>query len=182
MACVVSVKESPIKNGRLNHADLNKVWKDYPESLHKWLLRLTEEFDLTFFIPPEDGSEENINLVPCLLPESKPNVKVIFQSRKFFCKKKLIVFLSYTTFLLYVEIFFYMYNILLQFEWPEPDKKNGITETKMVYVFDYLPSGLFNRGQVKHYRQVFWFSFHNWLVFIRVLPLCQLVYNLSYHQ
>ena len=52
-------------------------------------------------------------------------------------------------------LLFYMFNFLLQFEWPEPDKKNGITETKMVYVFDYLPSGLFNRGQVKHYRQVF---------------------------
>ena len=64
-------------------------------------------------------------------------------------------------------VFFYMYNFLMQFEWPEPDKKNGITETKMVYVFDYLPSGLFNRGQVKHYRQVFWLSFHNWLVFIK---------------
>ncbi|XP_062596866.1 uncharacterized protein LOC134258357 [Saccostrea cucullata] len=108
MACVVSVKESPIKNGRLNHKDLNIVWKDYPESLHQWLLRLTEEFDLTFFIPPEEGSKDKVNLVPCLLPENKP-----------------------------------------KFEWPEADKKSGITETKMVYLFDYLPAGLFNRGQVR---------------------------------
>uniref|UniRef100_K1PB18 non-specific serine/threonine protein kinase n=1 Tax=Magallana gigas TaxID=29159 RepID=K1PB18_MAGGI len=108
MACVVSVKESPIKNGRLKHEDAKKVWKDYPESLHQWLLRLTEEFDLTFCIPQEEGSKERVNLVPCLLPESKP-----------------------------------------KFEWPEPDKKNGVTETKMVYMFDYLPAGLFNRGQVR---------------------------------
>lgn len=42
-----------------------------------------------------------------------------------------------------------IYDLFKQFEWPEPDKKNGVTETKMVYMFDYLPAGLFNRGQVR---------------------------------
>lgn len=42
-----------------------------------------------------------------------------------------------------------IYDLFKQFEWPEPDKKNGVTETKMVYMFDYLPAGLFKRGQVR---------------------------------
>ena len=36
----------------------------------------------------------------------------------------------------------------LQFEWPEVEKGSGMRETKMIYKFDYLPAGLFNRGQV----------------------------------
>ena len=28
------------------------------------------------------------------------------------------------------------------------DKEKGFRETKMIYVFDYLPAGLFNRAQV----------------------------------
>ncbi|KAL3867187.1 hypothetical protein ACJMK2_044409, partial [Sinanodonta woodiana] len=67
MACVVSVKDSPIKEGRLKHQDINKIWKDYPEELNSWLLRMTEEYDLTF--PMES---KKVNLVPCLLPEKQP--------------------------------------------------------------------------------------------------------------
>ncbi|XP_076465791.1 uncharacterized protein LOC143297367 [Babylonia areolata] len=103
MACVVSVKDSAIKEGRLRHEDIGLVWKDYPESLHPWLLRLTEEYDLTF--PLKD---EQVNLVPCLLTEKEP-----------------------------------------EFEWPEVEKGSGLLETKMTYKFDYLPAGLFNRGQVR---------------------------------
>ncbi|KAK7503510.1 hypothetical protein BaRGS_00005049 [Batillaria attramentaria] len=103
MACVVSVKDSAIKDGRLRHEDIGLVWKEYPESLHSWLLRLTEEYDLTF--PLKD---EKVNLVPCLLTEKEP-----------------------------------------EFEWPELEKGSGLRETKMVYKFDYLPAGLFNRGQVR---------------------------------
>ncbi|KAL8560611.1 hypothetical protein ACOMHN_062576 [Nucella lapillus] len=103
MACVVSVKDSAIKDGRLRHQDIGLVWKDYPESLHSWLLRLTEEYDLTF--PLKDVE---VNLVPCLLTEKEP-----------------------------------------EFEWPEVEKGSGLMETKMTYKFDYLPAGLFNRGQVR---------------------------------
>lgn len=38
--------------------------------------------------------------------------------------------------------------ICFQFEWPEPDKNRSNKEAKIVYVFDYLPAGLFNRAQV----------------------------------
>ncbi|XP_048249171.1 uncharacterized protein LOC124124359 [Haliotis rufescens] len=69
MACVVSVKNSPIKDeeGRFHHKHISDVWKEYPPSLHKWLLQLTEEFDLTFPLP-----KEPVNVVPCLLPPEEP--------------------------------------------------------------------------------------------------------------
>ncbi|XP_067667740.1 uncharacterized protein [Haliotis asinina] len=103
MACVVSVKDSHIKDGRLRHDEIQNVWRDYPEALHSWMLRLTEEFDLTFQL-----ASEEVNLVPCLLPEREP-----------------------------------------EFSWPEVQKNGTSRETKMVYKFDYLPAGLFNRGQVR---------------------------------
>jgi hypothetical protein len=44
-----------------------------------------------------------------------------------------------------------------QFEWPEVEKGGDVRQTKMVYKFDYLPAGLFNRGQVcVHF---FWLPF-----------------------
>ncbi|XP_060062845.1 uncharacterized protein LOC132543370 [Ylistrum balloti] len=102
MACVVSVKQEVIKDGRLMHSDIDTIWSEYHQ-MANWLLKLTEEFDLTF---PLEG--ENCNIVPCLLPEKRPN-----------------------------------------FEWPDINKDEGIYEMKMVYKFDYLPAGLFNRGQVR---------------------------------
>ncbi|XP_033750666.1 uncharacterized protein LOC117334925 [Pecten maximus] len=108
MACVVSVKQTIVKDGRLKHSDIFEVWKEYKD-MASWLLKLTEEFDLTY---PLEG--EDCNIVPCLLPEKQPD-----------------------------------------FDWPEVKKKNKrrhqILETKLVYIFDYLPAGLFNRGQVRLY-------------------------------
>ncbi|KAL5004316.1 hypothetical protein ScPMuIL_017772 [Solemya velum] len=103
MACVVSVKDSHVQEGRLLHSDIGKVWANYPKKLHSWLLRLTEEFDLTFPL-----HNEEVNLVPCLLPELQPD-----------------------------------------FDWPELDRNSSLKEAKMIYQFDYLPAGLFNRGQVR---------------------------------
>ena len=68
MACVVSIKESSVSNGRLNHDDIEAIWNEYPKELHQWMLRLTEEFDLTFLVP-----EENMSIVPCLLPDKDPD-------------------------------------------------------------------------------------------------------------
>ncbi len=45
MARVVSVKTTAIMDGRLNHADIDKIWNDYqgdPQLLN-WMLKLTEE-------------------------------------------------------------------------------------------------------------------------------------------
>nr|XP_022323918.1 uncharacterized protein LOC111124909 isoform X4 [Crassostrea virginica] len=70
MACVVSVKQSPIQkhDGRFLHEHIKDVWNQYSENLHNWLLSLTEEFDLTFPLPGKP-----INIVPCLLPLEPPN-------------------------------------------------------------------------------------------------------------
>ncbi|KAH3812974.1 hypothetical protein DPMN_141417, partial [Dreissena polymorpha] len=103
MACVVSVKNSPIQDGVLKHSDIGVVWKDYPAELHDWLLKLTEAYDLTF--PLDD---KPVNLVPCLMPEKQPDL-----------------------------------------HWEDLDKDSPIKENKMIYKFDYLPAGLFNRGQVR---------------------------------
>ncbi|XP_060080095.1 uncharacterized protein LOC132559485 [Ylistrum balloti] len=102
MACVVCVDQAVIQNGRLKHADIKKIWKNHTK-MADWLLRLTEEFDLTFQL-----EKEKCNIVPCLLPEKCPD-----------------------------------------FSWPQIQQDEGIFETKMIYKFDYLPGGLFNRGQVR---------------------------------
>ncbi|XP_060065175.1 uncharacterized protein LOC132545509 [Ylistrum balloti] len=70
MACVVSVKHSLIQehNGRFLHDHIDQIWKDYDQELHNWLLRLTEEFDLTFPLP----GNQRTNIVPCLLPQEEP--------------------------------------------------------------------------------------------------------------
>ncbi|XP_064636061.1 uncharacterized protein LOC135493099 isoform X2 [Lineus longissimus] len=70
MSCIVSVKESPIRDGRFFHKDMKIIWKKEREDLHKWLLRLTERFDLTFPLV----TEEKINVVPCLLPQQEPGI------------------------------------------------------------------------------------------------------------
>jgi len=57
------------QDGKLFHSDLGKIWDKYPEELRLWLLRLTEEFDLTF-----PSKEEPANIVPCLLPAAEPEV------------------------------------------------------------------------------------------------------------
>ena len=67
MACVVSVKETCIQDGKLYHKDISKIWKDYSPDLYEWMLKLTEEFDLTFPVKSEE-----MNIVPCLLSEKPP--------------------------------------------------------------------------------------------------------------
>ena len=47
------------------------MWKNYDPTLHEWLLKLTEAFDLTFPIPVAKEAEK-FNIVPCLLPEKEP--------------------------------------------------------------------------------------------------------------
>ncbi|XP_069118078.1 uncharacterized protein [Argopecten irradians] len=103
MACIVTVHAGPTQDGKLFHKDMAVVWKDYPADVHPWLLRLTEEFDLTF--PLKD---EPANLVPCLLPNTEQ-----------------------------------------KYNWPTLDEGSDIKEGKMVYSFEYLPAGLFNRAQVR---------------------------------
>lgn len=71
-----------LQNGRFNHVkDKASVWKDFDVSLHEWLLRLTEEFDLTFPLT------DQVNIVPCLLPLQKPQVTFRCSTRYTFVYK-----------------------------------------------------------------------------------------------
>lgn len=49
---------------------------------------------------------------------------------------------------LVIELCISLFFVFLQFTWPEIDKDSELKENKMIYKFDYLPAGLFNRGQV----------------------------------
>lgn len=70
MACVVTIKESVIQEGKLYHQYLKNIWHNYDEDLHEWMLNLTEVFDLTFRV-----NNQKMNIVPCLLPEKEPDYK-----------------------------------------------------------------------------------------------------------
>jgi hypothetical protein len=67
MACLISVRETAIQDGKLYHKDIDKIWSNYDPILYNWILKLTEEFDLTFPL-----SNQNMSLVPCLLPDEEP--------------------------------------------------------------------------------------------------------------
>jgi hypothetical protein len=67
MACVVSVRDNSIKEGKLHHKSIGDIWRDYDTTMHSWMLKLTEEFDLTY--PVHD---QHFSLVPCLLPDKEP--------------------------------------------------------------------------------------------------------------
>ncbi|XP_033763307.1 uncharacterized protein LOC117344606 [Pecten maximus] len=103
MACIVTVHAGPTQEGKLYHKDMAVVWNAYPAEVHPWLLRLTEEFDLTFPLVDEPA-----NLVPCLLPNTEQ-----------------------------------------KYNWPTIEEGSDVKEGKMIYSFEYLPAGLFNRAQVR---------------------------------
>ena len=68
---LIFISNHVIQDGRLHHSDLGSVWPSpkYRRDLIPWLLRLTEEYDLTFAL-----KDSPISLVPCLLPNAEPEV------------------------------------------------------------------------------------------------------------
>jgi leucine-rich repeat kinase 2 len=119
MACLVSINNSFIQEGRLYHSDLAKIWSKYDAKLHTWILKLTERFDLTFAVP-----DESMNLVPCLMADWPPaNLPMdeLWSHEKSLIKSNC--------------------NDLITNK-----------ETRTIYVFEYLPAGLFNRAQVRLYQ------------------------------
>lgn len=114
LACLVSVNNNYIIDGHLNKDDVEKIWKRYNSSLHNWILKITEKFDLTFKI-----EDKNLHLVPCLLPEMPP--KDIDWSEFRINKDQ------------------------------DQAAKTNQKESKIIYSFEYLPIGLFNRAQVRLY-------------------------------
>ncbi len=39
MACLVSVNNKFITDGKLNHSDVEKIWLKYDKSIHQWILK-----------------------------------------------------------------------------------------------------------------------------------------------
>lgn len=95
MACLISVKANIVQvnklvtrikticcsntvcffqDGKFDRNDISQIWAKYPTQLHQWLLRLTEEFDLSFQL-----KDENINIVPCMLSDEEPTVCALFK-------------------------------------------------------------------------------------------------------
>ena len=88
------------------------IWSDYDATLHPWILKLTEAFDLTFPVP-----DQNMNLVPCLLPEDEPEV----------CDEQRDASGNSIG------------DSLLSTPWTEPSPESEDRELKIVYTFNYLP-------------------------------------------
>jgi hypothetical protein len=65
MSCLVSLNNDHITNGELYHSKVPYIWSKYDASLHEWILKLTEKFDLTFEI-----ERKQMNLVPCLMADT----------------------------------------------------------------------------------------------------------------
>jgi hypothetical protein len=44
MACLVSVNNTFIVDGKLKHEDVQKIWSNYDTSLHPWILKVKHHF------------------------------------------------------------------------------------------------------------------------------------------
>ena len=75
---LIQAKCFDVQDGRLRHDNLAYIWEapKYSTELRPWLLRLTEEYDLTF--PLRD---EAVSLVPCLLPDVDTEVCILLNQR-----------------------------------------------------------------------------------------------------
>lgn len=58
-------------------------------------------------------------------------------------------------------------NWLVQIDWPEAGK-DGMRQTKAIYKFEYLPTGLFNRAQVSVSKLVVLASLYILRIFIEL--------------
>ena len=91
------------------------IFEKYDKSLYNWILRLTEEFDLSFPVYEKQKRKQNddklpmMSLVPCLLPEMK-DIESIFDLN---LKKN------------------HSQNNLVK-----------VKEFKVLYIFEYLPAGI----------------------------------------
>ena len=161
VACVVSVQNSVIVDGRLYHKDLARLWRDYDERLHEWMLKLTEEFDLTSPVV-----DKRMSIVPCLLAEREPSVISAWhtQTTTTTATTTTLTATTRSTTAITLETT----NISLPSV--DIDEPSGVDEAKtssrlstmpplqaarsedllrVVYSFEYLPAGLFNRFQVR---------------------------------
>jgi hypothetical protein len=73
LASVITTKQNFVRDGFLKHTDLPFIWRFDP-SLHNKLLRLLERFEVSFQMG------EDRSLIPCLLPEARPEFDTLWAS------------------------------------------------------------------------------------------------------
>jgi len=71
MSRVLDDPDTQHRRGILHHADLPRIWADYPRNLYPMFLRFMERFELSYQIKAE-ANEVKYSLVPLLLPYEPP--------------------------------------------------------------------------------------------------------------
>ncbi len=141
MSCVVSVQKTCIEDGRLLFKDIDKIWSNYDKSLHEWMLKLTEEFDLTYAV-----GDKEMSIVPCLLPDKEPDFEwpEIIKDNSNYSNKaaKIKEFQVVYSFAYIPAGLFSFFKLKKKFN----NNKNSIKKFNIFYFDD---EGLFNRIQVR---------------------------------
>ena len=84
MSTIITTKHGFVKGGVLNHSDLPQLWRapEFPPYLHRVLLNLLEQFEISFYLrsTQEDVEDKSLaiytgrSLVPSLLPDTRPDI------------------------------------------------------------------------------------------------------------
>ena len=74
LASVITTKQNFVRDGILKHSDLPFIWR-FDSALHPKLLRLLERFEVSFQMPEGDRS-----LIPCMLPDARPEFDTLWVS------------------------------------------------------------------------------------------------------
>lgn len=74
LASIITTKQNFVRDGMLKHSDLPFIWR-FDAALHAKLLRLLERFEVSFQMPEEDRT-----LIPCLLPDARPEFDTLWSS------------------------------------------------------------------------------------------------------
>eukprot|EP00005_Dracoamoeba_jomungandri_P000755 CAMPEP_0174256266 /NCGR_PEP_ID=MMETSP0439-20130205/5520_1 /TAXON_ID=0 /ORGANISM="Stereomyxa ramosa, Strain Chinc5" /LENGTH=1755 /DNA_ID=CAMNT_0015338793 /DNA_START=1 /DNA_END=5268 /DNA_ORIENTATION=+ len=79
---VITLKHNFVKKGFLKKKHLPQIWKppNYPDNIHEFLVQLLNQFEVVYSLPPEEGVpyEEEVILVPCLLPVKNPDFENVW--------------------------------------------------------------------------------------------------------
>lgn len=113
------------------------------------IYRLTERFDLTFAV-----SNQNLNLVPCLMSDVQPQLEEWTEEDSSINFNMTIT--SYNPMSIQQNNFLFGSSRLTSTNMSSQNQNTLNStqllkkkETKIVYEFEYLPAGLFNRAQVR---------------------------------
>lgn len=74
LASIITTKQNFVRDGFLKHSDLPFIWR-FDATLHAKLLRLLERFEVSFRMPNEDRT-----LIPCMLPDGRPEFDTLWSS------------------------------------------------------------------------------------------------------